>query len=278
MPRRLPSRTPPVAACRRPTNPGRGGWPWSPGPAGGSGPGMAARFAERGLALGLCARTTPAVPRRGRGARAGGVGGRDRRHRGRGLRRRGRRPVRPHRPVGEQRGGPRRRSGRCGPRRPTSSTPTSASTWWACCSAAGPTPATCGRGRAAARWSTSPAGRRPTPTRAGRPTAPPRRRSTTSPGWWRSRRPTPGCAPSRWRRAWSTPTCRPPSGRRPREDFPSLDRFLGLAQDDAFNSPAWVADRILDLAVGATRRVSAVAAMSSSGFPTSPETASWSRI
>jgi NAD(P)-dependent dehydrogenase (short-subunit alcohol dehydrogenase family) len=38
----------------------------------------------------------------------------------------------------------------------------------------------------------------------------------------------------------------------PREDFPSLDRFLGLAKDDAFNSPAWVADRILDLAVGAT--------------------------
>ena len=62
MPRRLPSRTPPVAARRRPTNPGRGGWRWSPGPAGGSGAGMAARFAERGLALGLCARTTPRVP------------------------------------------------------------------------------------------------------------------------------------------------------------------------------------------------------------------------
>lgn len=38
----------------------------------------------------------------------------------------------------------------------------------------------------------------------------------------------------------------------PAERFPDLDRFLALARDDAFNSPAWVADRLLDLAFGPT--------------------------
>jgi benzil reductase ((S)-benzoin forming) len=34
----------------------------------------------------------------------------------------------------------------------------------------------------------------------------------------------------------------------PAADFPSLDRFLALARDDAFNSAAWVADQVLRLA------------------------------
>jgi benzil reductase ((S)-benzoin forming) len=36
----------------------------------------------------------------------------------------------------------------------------------------------------------------------------------------------------------------------PASEFPALDRFLALARDDAFNSPAWVADQLLLLAWG----------------------------
>ena len=36
----------------------------------------------------------------------------------------------------------------------------------------------------------------------------------------------------------------------PAEAFPQVDRFLGLARDDAFNSPAWVASQLLRLASG----------------------------
>jgi NAD(P)-dependent dehydrogenase (short-subunit alcohol dehydrogenase family) len=36
----------------------------------------------------------------------------------------------------------------------------------------------------------------------------------------------------------------------PAAAFPAVDRFLGLAADGAFNSPAWVADHVLALALG----------------------------
>jgi len=36
-----------------------------------------------------------------------------------------------------------------------------------------------------------------------------------------------------------------------KEDFPEVDRFLQFAVDGSFNSPAWVAEHLLDLAFGA---------------------------
>ncbi len=38
----------------------------------------------------------------------------------------------------------------------------------------------------------------------------------------------------------------------PADRFPKVERFRGLADAGAFNSPAWVADRLLDLHAGAT--------------------------
>lgn len=39
----------------------------------------------------------------------------------------------------------------------------------------------------------------------------------------------------------------------PAERFPQVERFHQLKRDDAFNSPAWVARQLLDLAFGEVR-------------------------